>query len=124
MIRKRPTVTLVPSAPTGPPPARTLGAPGQALWDSVTSEYTIDDAGGVETLMQICFARDSLEICMTQLQADGPMIYGKSGAKAHPLMRDELALRSFIVRGLARLGLAIETIKPVGRPSGWSPISQ
>jgi hypothetical protein len=43
-----------------------------------------------------------------------------SGPKAHPALRDELAGRAFIVRTLERLGLNVETIKPMGRPSkGW-----
>jgi hypothetical protein len=36
--------------------------------------------------------------------------------KAHPLLRDETQIRAFICRGLSRLGLNVEAIKPVGRP--------
>ena len=36
----------------------------------------------------------------------------------NPAIKDELALRSFIVRTLQRLGLNLETVKPVGRPGG------
>jgi len=48
----------------------------------------------------------------------------KSGPREHPALRAELGCRAFVCRNLQRLGLNIETLKPVGRPSGFSPISQ
>jgi hypothetical protein len=47
------------------------------------------------------------------------VIYVKAVPKAHPAMRDELDNRSFIVRGLQKLGIVPETLK-LGRPPGWS----
>jgi hypothetical protein len=44
------------------------------------------------------------------------MIRTKTGLKAHPALRDELAARAFIVRTLERLGITIEAVKRVGRP--------
>jgi hypothetical protein len=41
---------------TGLPPPRKLGEHGQALWDAITAEYRIEDAGGVEILTQACLA--------------------------------------------------------------------
>jgi hypothetical protein len=45
--------------------------------------------------------------------------------KEHPLVKHELAARSFVVRTLARLGLDVDHAKPVGRPGsggiGWKP---
>ena len=121
MVRKKPPLTLVPSPLTGPPPARALGTSGQLLWDEITAAYNIDDAGGIAMLLQICAAKDSLEACMAQIETDGLMVHTKNGPKAHPLLATELALRSFICRGLTRLGLNVETIKPVGRPPGsWT----
>jgi hypothetical protein len=39
--------------------------------------------------------------------------------KAHPALRDELALRAFITRTLQRLGLDVEPVRAgVGRPGG------
>jgi hypothetical protein len=37
--------------------------------------------------------------------------------REHPGLKHELAARSFVVRTLARLGLDVEAIKPVGRPA-------
>jgi hypothetical protein len=122
MDRKKPPISLVPPVPTGSSPARKLGSAGQTLWDSITSEYRVDDAGGIETLHQLCAAKDRIEECMVQIETDGCIIFTKNGPKSHPLLANELALRSFICRSLVRLGLNVETIRPVGRPpaGGWS----
>jgi hypothetical protein len=41
-----------------------------------------------------------------------------TGARGNPLLREELGVRSFIVRSLQRLGLDVEPAKPVGRQPG------
>ena len=57
--------------------------------------------------------------------ADGLLVKTKHGPKEHPLVKHELAARSFVVRTLARLGLDVDHAKPVGRPGsggiGWKP---
>jgi hypothetical protein len=60
--------------------------------------------------------------CHVTLAADGEVIHTRNGPEAHPALRDELQGRAFIVRTLERLGLNVETIKPVSRPSAprWS----
>jgi hypothetical protein len=56
-----------------------------------------------------------------QINDDGETVRSRTGVlKGHPCLKDELALRAFICRGLERLGLNIESIKSVGRPAGWS----
>jgi hypothetical protein len=79
------------------------------------------DAGGVALLTQICHAQDRLMMLSAQIAIDGVVIYTKTDPKAHPAMRDERGNRAFIVRGLQQLGIALEVIKPQGRPAGWSP---
>ena len=88
-----------------------------ALWRMVQSEYQIDDIGGTETLAQVCGAIDRLESLREQIDDDGETITVKGTPKAHPLLRDEIQIRAFICRGLARLGLNSEPVKPLGRPS-------
>jgi hypothetical protein len=109
---KKPTLALVePDDAVGSPP-RKLGAHGMALWNKVNADYRIDDAGGIELLAQACAGLDRAEA----------VIYTKSGPKAHPAIREETALRSFVCRTLQRLGLNIEVLKPTpGRPAGWGP---
>jgi hypothetical protein len=89
-----------------------------ALWNAVQREYAVDDVGGVETLMQCCLMADRAEALAGQITRDGEVIRSKSGLRSHPAIRDEIACRSFIVRGLARLGVTLEPLKSAGRPSG------
>ena len=56
---------------------------------------------------------------------DGAIIYGPTGPKAHPAIKDQIAARAFLVRTLERLGVTSENTKPgPGRPPtpfGWVP---
>jgi hypothetical protein len=109
---------------TSPQPPRKLGKPGLALWGAIQREYRVTDVGGIELLMQACLAADRMQGLTDQIDADGVMIRTKVGARANPLLKEELAARGFIVRTLARLGVS-EEIKPIGRPPtggiGWRP---
>ena len=70
-------------------------------------------------LLQICEAADSLAGYDEQIARDGPTIRTASGLREHPLLKHQLATRSFIVRSLHRLGLDI--IPPrheIGWPAG------
>jgi hypothetical protein len=113
----RPPLTVIDPATTGISPPRKLGQHGLSLWNSVQNAYRIDDVGGIELLAQVCAAADRVEALAGRISADGEVIHTRTGPKAHPALRDELAGRSFIVRTLERLGLNVETIKPMGRPS-------
>lgn len=112
---------MVDPASTGVSPPRKLGQHGLSLWNSVQTAYRIDDAGGIELLAQACAAADRVEALAERITTDGEVVNTRAGPKAHPALRDELAGRAFIVRTLERLGLNVETIKPLGRPShsGW-----
>lgn len=119
---KKPTLTVVdPKNPTLPPPPANLGKAGGKVWQSIMSEYRIDDAGGCETLLQICLAADRADECAAEIAADGgPVIRTKHGLlKDHPLLKHELAARSFVVRSLHRLNLDVTPARAiVGRPPG------
>ena len=108
-------VTL--STPTGPQPPRKLGEHGLTLWKTIMAEYGVEDSGGVEILLQVCTALDRAEAQRAIIDEDGESVTIKGVPRAHPLLREELANRAFICRGLQRLGLNIETVKPVGRPA-------
>ena len=96
--------------PTSDPPT-TLGEAGSALWCSITAEYRIEDAGGRILLEQACSAADRAKECSDIIAVDGSMISTKHGPKDHPLLRHELAARSFVVRTIARLGLDVEPVR-------------
>jgi hypothetical protein len=125
MSSRKTSLTVVGSGTTSAQPPRPLGDHGRRLWDHVQHEYGIADIGGVETLAQACAGLDRAEQLASQIAADGLVIPTKTGLKAHPALRDELAARAFVVRTLERLGITVEAIKPVGRPGsgglGWIP---
>jgi hypothetical protein len=55
-------------------------------------------------------------------QAGAIISTGHVTLQNHP--KHELQLRAFIVKTLEKLGLNVETIKPIGRPpnpTGWRP---
>ena len=104
----------------GPP--RPLGTHGMALWQRITDDFDISDAGAIELLTLACQALDRAESCREQIDATGEIstVNGQPG-RAHPLLRDELANRAFVTKALERLGLTTEPTKAVGRPAGsWN----
>ncbi len=118
-MTKKPALSLVETG-TKPEtkPARKLGEPGMTLWRAVMAEYQIADAGGLEMLCLACQSLDRAEALRSQIDDDGEVIRSKTGLKDHPALKHELAARAFVVKTLHRLGLDVEPIKAVGRPSG------
>jgi hypothetical protein len=117
-MAKKPRLTLVGQTNTAPPsPPATLSKTGGSLWQRIMAEYQIDDSGGREMLLQICEAADRVREFAAIIKRDGPVVRTKHGPRDHPLLRHELAARSFIIRSLHRLGLDVEPVKAVGRPS-------
>ena len=119
-MSKKPALTIVDRpAETLPPTPAILGEAGTKLWKSIQSEFRVDDAPGREMLAQICAAADRADECARAIAEDGAVIRTKAGFRDHPLLKHELAARSFICRALHRLGLDIETPRSsVGRPAG------
>jgi hypothetical protein len=110
---------LIPPSATGSQPPRKLGEHGMALWTAVTREYRIEDAAGIEFLPQACQASDRVEALAAQISADGEIVRTRAGPRSHPGLKDEVALRSFIVRTIERLGINFESVRPgPGRPGG------
>jgi hypothetical protein len=123
-MSKKPVLAVVTeAADPGPQPPGPLGQPGRALWASVQKEYGVADSGGVEMLFQICSARDRLAQLADEIAADGVIVRSRAGPKPHPAIKEELGLRSFIVRALSRLGLNFEPVRASpgrpGTPIGW-----
>jgi hypothetical protein len=115
---KPPLAIIDEPAPTLPEPPRTLGRSGLTLWRSIQSEFRVTDVGGMELLMQACSAADRAEALGRRIDKDGETIATRTGMRAHPCLKDELAARSFICRTLARLGVTDEPVGRMGRPSG------
>ena len=86
----------------------------------VQREYQVDDAAGVEMLLQVCETLNRIAACEARIAKDGVMILGARGALApHPLLATVQAARTFVVRTVDKLGLSYEPIRNVGRPSGF-----
>jgi hypothetical protein len=98
-------------------PPRTLGKVGLNLWSRITSAYDVADEGGREMLAQCCAAADRAESLRTQIDQDGEVISTRVGKKDNPLLKHEIAARSFVVRTLSRLGLNVEPVRGPGRPA-------
>jgi hypothetical protein len=118
---KKPRISLVSPETGGIPPPRALGEHGVRLWGRVQAEYGITDSGGVELLVQICGAVDRIAALGAAIERDGAVVYGRGGApKTHPAVKDELAARAFVARGLQRLGITVENVQSVGRPTNFA----
>ena len=101
-------------------PPRKLGDLGSSLWQSIQSEYVISDAAGIELLTQCCEASDRIGCLAAKIDSDGAVIASKTGPRIHPAVKEELALRGFIVRTLQALGLNLEPVRGrVGARTAW-----
>jgi hypothetical protein len=121
----QPALSIASGAAPVPEPPRPLGEHGRLLWNAIQREYGIQDVGGRELLGQICAAVDRAEALAAAIKTDGDVIYTRAGVpRSHPAIKDELGCRAFIVRAIEKLGISVESIKPVGRPvgrGGWTP---
>ncbi len=120
-MSKKPTLSLggdraAPQLTASSPPA-SLGKAGANLWRAIMAEYDIRDSGGRAMLQEICEAADRIKQFAAIIKRDGPVVHTKQGPKDHPLLRHEMAARSFIVRSLGRLGLTIEPVGRIGHPT-------
>ena len=104
--------------PTVTDPPRPLGEAGRRFWDEIMSAYAVDDEGGREILAQACAALDRAEELAEAIARDGAIVQTRNGSREHPGLRAELANRAFVVRSIQRLGLDVEPVRPIGRPSG------
>lgn len=106
------------SAPDTPPIPAGLEQHGAELWVAIHTEYEINDIGGRAMLQQACAALDMAFRCRRRIDAKGEILAGRT-VREHPLLKIELQCRAFVVRTLARLGLAFEALRSgPGRPGG------
>src|SRR6516165_8120085 len=129
MVRKnpgKPSLALVDSAPTiGVQPPFTLRKAGRSLWDRIQGEYDVSDAGGIEMLCQICATSDLAESLQAEIEADGAVVRSRGTVRSHPAVKDLIAARSFVTRGLIKLGLNFEPVRASGgRPGGFARYSE
>ena len=105
---------------TYPKPPPNLGSTGQDLWNRIIEAYSFDEPASLETLFQACAAADRAAELAERIDSDGLMVETRSSVRDNPLLKAEIAARSFVVRTLARLGLDLEPVRPGrGRPPGY-----
>ena len=124
MSAPKPSLSVVVPDATIPPPPRSLGPAGTALWQRVQSEYAVTDAGGSEVLCLACQTLDRAESLSQAITEEGQTIRTRTGVRAHPALRDEIANRALVARLLGKLGITTEPVKSPGRPGtgvGWLP---
>ena len=107
----KPSLSLVNSEAIGIQPPFTLGKHGRSLWDRVQSEFDCSDVAGVEMLAQICATADLAEQLAQEIARDGAVVRLRGSVRSHPAAKDLIAARSFVVRGLTRLGLNYEPLR-------------
>jgi hypothetical protein len=118
-MKTQPVAILSKNGPHSPPdPPANLTGPGADLWRSVMVQYAIRDSGGQMLLLQACEALNRAEACARTIARDGLTIATRVGLKDHPLLRHETNNRGLCCRLLSKLGLNLEAVKPMGRPSG------
>src|SRR5262249_61455566 len=96
---KPPPFTIVgKGAESAPNPPRKLGEAGESLWFRVQNEYRITDVGGVELLMQACFAAGRAEALRVIIDADGERTVAQRGViKDEPRPQNQLSARGFFL---------------------------
>jgi len=99
-------------------PMRPLGVAGRALWDRILSEFLLDDPASQEMLLLAAEATDRASECRAAISRDGVVTQTQGGtSRAHPLIQHEVAAQKFAASTLNSLGLTLEPVRSVGRPS-------
>lgn len=103
---------------TRPEPPAGLGSHGVALWRTITAEYVIDDAPGLEILRGACEAIDRAETAKAEVLRDGMTVTNATGSlRPHPALAVEHSFRGLALRHLTSLGVNAEPKRDrPGRP--------
>ena len=87
--------------PKAPPQTR---APGRALWESITTEYDLEEHERV-LLIEAVRTVDALDLLDAAVRRDGPVTETPQGTRAHPALVEARQQRIALARLLAALRL-------------------
>ena len=98
---------------------RELRKVGMRLWRDVLDTVSLDDTASREVLLLAAEALDRAEDCRKQIAKDGAVLrYENRLPRDHPLLKIELANRSFVAKQLDKLGLLSAPLRSgPGRPT-------
>jgi hypothetical protein len=113
----KPPLTLVSPPATGKASRRKPRQTGADLIKTIVDDFELE-AGGVALLNGTACALDRLNDVSDQINKDGVMMKWGRGVRPHPLLKLELSLHTLIGRSLQRLGVGLEPVQGMGRPSG------
>ncbi len=81
-----------------------MQAAGHRLWSSVTDEYDLDEHERA-VLVEACRTADALTLLDDVVRAEGPLLAGPQGVRAHPALVEARQQRVVLARLLAALRL-------------------
>lgn len=91
---------------TKPKAPESLSKASQALWLSILKDWSINDAGHLQVLLEGLHALDRAERCRQQINAEGETTLDRFGqSKPHPLLSAERDSRSQFLTAFKALGL-------------------
>jgi hypothetical protein len=99
-----------------PKPSRSLAKDGQFLWNSIVTEFHLDNAAAAEILLLACESLDRLKSFEAERAKAGPPPAGKS----NPLNRDITQTTALLASLLGKLDAFVrrrdQQPRSVGRP--------
>jgi phage terminase small subunit len=101
-------------------PPRNLSGPSKTLWQTIQTQYAIQDAGGLSILTAACEAHQRARQAAAMLKSDGMTIRDARGAlRPHPALKIETDNRAQFLSALRLLSLDVEPLERTpGRPAG------
>ena len=97
----------------------TLSDQAAVLWLTLLAEYDFADSVGRTLLEEALVAWDRARAAAAMIARDGAVLAGPDGAlRRHPACSVERDSRAQFVRILRELGVNLEPVNDVGRPSG------
>ena len=90
----------------------------KTLWDSILSEFEIDDCAGLKILSTGLESYDRAQKAREQIDEEGMTLVDRFGiSKPHPLLASERDSRAAFLSALKQLNLDLEPLKKgPGRP--------